>query len=66
MYEPSIQIRSISDFDLCGSEWYIWNGKTTHRAVLISLQYRVLENAINSGRIWMAKRKGNDEEEETA
>ena len=57
MYEPSVQIGSMSEFAQCGSEWFIWHGKTTHRAVLISLQYRVLENAINNGYVWTAKRK---------
>ena len=54
-YKQGKQIHSISEFDTCKSHWYKWNGKTTHREVLISLQYRTLLNTINSGRLYTAE-----------
>lgn len=57
MYTQGRRIESISDFDQCESRWYKWNGKTTHRSVLISLQYRTLLNAIMAGRIYVAEKR---------
>ena len=56
-YTRGKRITSISEFDACESLWYKWNGKTTHRSVLMSLQYRTLLNAIRNGRIYTAERK---------
>ena len=61
-YAQGKRIESISDFDCCESLWYKWNGKTVHRSVLISLQYRTLLNAIISGRIYVAERKEGEQE----
>ena len=54
-YKQGKQICSISEFDTCESLWYKWNGKTRHRAVLISLQYRTLLNTIRNGRLYTAE-----------
>lgn len=54
-YKQGRRITSISDFDSCESKWYKWNGKTTHRSVLISLQYRTLLNTIVAGRLSTAE-----------
>lgn len=54
-YKQGKQITSISDFDACEKRWYKWNGKTVHRSVLISLQYRTLLQAIIAGRIYEAE-----------
>ena len=54
-YKQGKQIRSISEFDTCESLWYKWNGRTRHRSVLISLQYRTLLNTIISGRLYTAE-----------
>lgn len=54
-YKTGKQIQSISQFDSCEKLWYKWNGKTTHRSFLISLQYRTLLNAIISGRLYEAE-----------
>jgi hypothetical protein len=56
-YTQGKQINTISEFDQCESLWYKWNGKTTHRSVLMSLQYRTLLNAITNGRLYTAERK---------
>ena len=53
-YKQGNRIYSISEFDNCESEWYKWNGKTRHRSVLMSLQYRTLLNTIISGRLYTA------------
>ena len=62
-YRQGKRIKTISEFDQCESLWYKWNGKTTHRSVLISLQYRTLLNSIMAGRIYVAER-GTDAETE--
>lgn len=60
MYAQGRRIESISDFDQCESLWYKWNGRTTHRSVLISLQYRTLLNSIIAGRIYVAERRTDE------
>lgn len=60
MYRQAKRIESISEFDQCESLWYKWNGKTTHRSVLISLQYRTLLNAIINGCIYVAERRQDE------
>lgn len=57
MYLQGRRIETISDFDQCESLWYKWNGRTTHRSVLISLQYRTLLKFIMAGRIYIAERR---------
>ena len=54
-YKQGRKINSISEFDSCKSLWYKWNGRTRHRSVLISLQYRTLLNTIISGRLYTAE-----------
>lgn len=54
-YKQGKQICSISEFDACESTWFKWNGKTSHRSVLMSLQYRTLMNTINAGRLYTAE-----------
>ena len=61
MYAQGRWIETISDFDQCESLWYKWNGRTTHRSVLISLQYRTLLNSIRAGRIYVAERRTSSE-----
>lgn len=53
-YKQGKQICSISNFDNSSKQWYKWNGKTVHRSVLISLQYRTLLNTIMNGRLYEA------------
>jgi hypothetical protein len=62
MYAQGRRIETISDFDQCESLWYKWNGRTTHRSVLISLQYRTLLKSIMAGRIYVAERKTDGHE----
>ena len=59
-YKQGRQIHSISEFDSCESLWYKWNGRTRHRSVLISLQYRTLLNTIIGGRLYVAEPIGNE------
>lgn len=60
MYAQGRRIETISDFDQCESLWYKWNGRTTHRSVLISLQYRTLLNSIIAGRVYVAERRTDE------
>lgn len=57
MFTQGKRIETVSDFDQCESLWYKWKGRTTHRSVLISLQYRTLLNSIMAGQIYVAERK---------
>ena len=57
IYRQGKQIKSITNFDQCESKFYKWNGKTVHRSVLISLQYRTLKLAIMGGRLFVAERE---------
>lgn len=61
IYEKGRKILSISDFDTCESLWYKWNGKTVHRSVLLSLQYKTLQDAISYDRVFIAKKKGAEQ-----
>lgn len=59
IYKQGKQIKSIADFDQCESTFYKWNGKTVHRSVLISLQYRTLMLAIMRGQLFVAEREAD-------
>ena len=61
MYKTGRPIKSVAAFESSESEWFKWNGKTTHRAVLISLQYRTLKLAIMNDRLYEAERIKEDE-----
>ena len=63
-YKQGKRICSISEFDACESLWYKWNGKTRHRSVLMSLQYRTLLNTIIGGRLYTAELIDKAESEE--
>ena len=57
IYKAGRQIVSISDFDTCENLWYKWHGKTVHRAMLMSLQYRILLRDIIAGYIYAAEKR---------
>lgn len=61
-YERGEQIISITQFEASKSEWFKWRDKTTHRAWLISLQYRTLKNVIDGGFLYEAKLKTKEGE----
>lgn len=61
LYKAGRLIVSISDFDTCESLWYKWHGKTVHRAVLMSLQYRILLRDIKMAAIYTAERREDKE-----
>lgn len=54
-YKQGRKINSISEFASCKSPMYKWNGRTRHRSVLMSLQYRTLLDTIISGRLYTAE-----------
>ena len=59
-YKQGKRICSISEFDACESTWFKWNGKTSHRSVLMSLQYRTLLGLITRGFIYIAERRQDE------
>lgn len=54
-YKTGKKICSISEFDACEKLWYKWRGRTVHRSMLISQQYRTLLNWIISGMLYEAE-----------
>lgn len=54
-YRQGKKICSVSEFDACESNWYKFNGKTTHRGFLMALQYKTLSDTIKSGRLYVAE-----------
>ena len=62
-YKQGKQITSISEFDQCESLWFKWHNKTTHRSVLISLQYRTLLGTIRNGALYIAELIQGEERE---
>lgn len=59
-FEQGEPVISIAEFASCDCLWFKWHGKTVHREVLASLQYRVLENLIRHGHIYRAKEKEHE------
>lgn len=53
-YKQGKQICSIKHFEDSQSNWFKWNGKTVHRSVLMSLQYRTLLSFITGGKLYEA------------
>ena len=62
-YEKGKQIKSIVQFEMSITDFYIWNGFTRHKSVLESLQYRILKQLIENGCIYEAKLKGEKDYE---
>ena len=60
-YKQGKQIYSIKHFEDSQSSWFKWNGKTVHRSVLISLQYRTLHGVIMCGRLYEADLIGDED-----
>lgn len=53
-YIPEIKVPNIAVFSMLNNKWFIFNGKTVHREVLKSFQYRTLERVIHSGLVFVA------------
>ena len=51
-YKQGKQICSISEFDQSEKLWFKWDGRTVHRSMLMSQQYRTLLNWIIKGFIF--------------
>lgn len=63
-YRQGEIVSSVCDFEKNKQHlWFKWNGKTTHRSVLISLQYRVLVGIIESRKLFYAEPIEQDKEE---
>ena len=66
-YKRGRQIRSVADFSITKSQWYIVNfgsrQKTLHRSFVVSWQYHTLETFINIGMVYVADPITNKEEE---
>lgn len=59
-YKQGEQIRSISEFSQCENHYFIWDGKTVHISVLMSLPYRTLYKNILNGMVYRAERIEDD------
>ena len=59
-YKRGAKIRSVGAFENCKSDFYVvvypsGEEKVTHRAWLISWQYRVLAAYVNGGKMFVAR-----------
>lgn len=59
-YREGIRIQSLSQFESCESQWFMWNGATRHRSVLENQRYKTLVSVIYGGGLYTAERIEND------
>lgn len=57
-YKADRKITTVRGFENATATWYKWNGKTVHRSILESQQYRTLKLHLNKGCIYTAKKVG--------
>lgn len=59
-YREGIRIQSVSQFESCESQLFIWNGRIRRRQALENEQYKTLAWIIYNGRLCTAERIEND------
>ena len=64
-YRVGLPVRNMAEFDAYNGNWFIVKYgdtfKTTHRSFLISWQYRTFKRFIDRGRIFIAERIEDNE-----
>lgn len=55
-YRKGARVSSIGMFEALGTQWFILNGKTTHRKVIENMTYRTLSGFIRRGQLHEALR----------
>lgn len=55
-YHKGARVSSIGMFEALGTEWFVLNGKTTHRKVIENMTYRTLAGFVRRGQLHEALR----------
>lgn len=50
-YRKGARVSSIGMFEALGTEWFVLNGKTTHRKVIENMTYRTLAGFVRRGQL---------------
>ena len=53
-YHKGARVSSIGMFEALGTEWFVLNGKTTHRKVIENMTYRTLAGFVRRGQVFAA------------
>lgn len=53
-YRNGARVSSVGMFEALGTQWFILNGKTTHRSVIENMTYRTLSGFIRRGQVFAA------------
>lgn len=55
-YRKGARVSSIGMFEALGTQWFILNGKTTHRSVIENMTYRTIAGFVRLGQLHEALR----------
>ena len=55
-YRKGARISSVGMFEALGTQWFILNGKTTHRSVIENMTYRTIAGFVRLGQLHEALR----------
>lgn len=50
-YRKGARISSVGMFEALGTQWFILNGKTTHRSVIENMTYRTIAGFVRWGQL---------------
>ena len=50
-YRKGARVSSIGMFEALGTQWFILNGKTTHRSVIENMTYRTIAGFVRRGKL---------------
>lgn len=51
IYRKGARVSSIGMFEALGTQWFILNGKTTHRKVIENMTYRTISGFVRRGQL---------------
>lgn len=55
-YRKGARVNSVGMFEALGTQWFILNGKTTHRSVIENMTYRTISGFVRRGQLHEALR----------
>lgn len=50
-YRKGARVSSVGMFEALGTQWFILNGKTTHRSVIENMTYRTIAGFVRRGQL---------------
>lgn len=51
IYKKGARVSSVGMFEALGTQWFILNGKTTHRSVIENMTYRTIAGFVRRGQL---------------